>query len=118
MISEDYVEESASAMSLEEFVLFLEHVANSSMKTVRPGGHVGFIIMKQLYRLPANISFIDWPFVWYRMFIDAGGTPVARFYNAWPTTIWSAFHVTNAKLEKKILPIIGELCVFKRPEVV
>lgn len=114
MVGEEYSADGAGSYSFTEFIDFLRKLAHDSIKTLKVGGHVGFIIMSQYYRLPEGVPYVDWPFVAYKFFTEAGGTPVQRIYNMWPTSIWQPFHVTNAKLEKKLLPIMGEMLVFQR----
>jgi len=113
-IAEDYSKEGASGFTFSGFVDFLRNVATDSMKTIKVGGHVVFIIMAQYYRLPPGVPMVDWPYIWYRFFLEAGGTPIYRIHNAWPTSIWQAFHVSKAKEDGKLLPLMGDMCVFQK----
>lgn len=114
MVAEEYSADGAASYNFGDFVEFLRFVAQDTMRTLKVGGHAAFIIMKQHYRLPPGIPMVDWPFIFYKFFVEAGGTPVQRIYNMWPTSIWQPFQVTTAKLDKRLLPIMGELCVFQK----
>jgi hypothetical protein len=114
MVAEDYSADGAGSYSLSEFIEFLRYLAGAAKSTLKKGGFAAFIIMPQYYRLPEGVPYLDWPIIWWRFFIEAGMTPVQRISNMWPTSIWQAFHVTKAKEEGRLLPIMGELCVFQR----
>jgi len=114
MVGEEYSADGAGSYDLADFVEFLKVVAHNSVKILKPGGYVAGIIMGQYFRLPPGVPMIDWPFVWYKFFVETGATPVARIYNMWPTSIWQPFHVSTAKLDKRMLPIMGDLMVFQK----
>ena len=114
MVAEDYSKDGAGSYSFGEFIEFLRFLAGAAKETIKIGGFAAFIIMPQYYRLPEGVPYIDWPVIWWRFFADAGLTPIQRISNMWPTSIWQAFHVTKAKEDGILLPIMGELCVFQR----
>lgn len=114
MVAEDYSKDGAGSYSFAEFIEFLRFLAGAAKQTLKVGGFAAFIIMPQYYRLPEGVPYIDWPVIWWKFFADAGMTPVQRISNMWPTSIWQAFHVTKAKEDGKLLPIMGELCIFQR----
>jgi len=114
MVAEDYSADGAGSYTFPDFIEFLRYLAGAAKETLKVGGFAAFIIMPQYYRLPEGVPYIDWPIIWWRFFIEAGMTPVQRISNMWPTSIWQAFHVTKAKEEGRLLPIMGELCVFQR----
>jgi len=114
MVAEDYSADGAGSYTFTDFIEFLRFLAGAAKQTLKIGGFAAFIIMPQYYRLPEGVPYIDWPIIWWRFFIEAGMTPVQRISNMWPTSIWQAFHVTKAKEDGRLLPIMGELCVFQR----
>ena len=115
MVAEDYVEESASALDFPGFISFLRKLAKDTAAALPPGGTVAAIMMKQKFRLPEGLPFMDWPFVWYRYFCEAGLFSLDRIACPWPTSIWQAFHVEKAKEDRRILPLVGDLIIFAKP---
>jgi ParB/RepB/Spo0J family partition protein len=114
MVAEDYSADGASSYSFPEFVDFLKTTAVHTERVTKPGGRVAYIIMPQFYRLPDGVPYIDWPFIWYKMFCETGMVPVHRIYNMWPTSIYQPFHLTQARERGKMLPLMGDLCVFQK----
>jgi len=114
MIGEDYSPDGAGAYPLDEYIDFLRDVAVKTQRVLAVGGYAAFIMMTQYYRLPDGIPMLDYPYIWYRFFLDTGMTPIVRVYNLWPTTIWQPYHVVAARQEKRMLPIVGELVVLQK----
>ena len=115
MVAEEYTEESASSLDFPAFIGFLRKLAHDTANILPPGGTVAAIIMKQKFRLPEGLPFMDWPFVWYRYFAEAGLFSLDRIACPWPTSIWQAFHVEKAKEDHRILPLVGDLMIFAKP---
>jgi hypothetical protein len=114
MVAEDYSADGAGSYTLSDFIEFLRYLAGAAKQTLKVGGFAAYIIMPQYYRLPDGVPMLDWPLLWARFFMEAGMTQVQRVSNMWPTSIWQAFHVTKAKEEGRLLPIMGDLVVFQR----
>jgi len=115
MLAELYAEESASSFSMGEFVEFMQSVGAASREALAPGGKVALIIMKQVYRLPEGIPYLDWPMILWKVYTSMGLRLIMRVTNSWPSSIWNAPQVERAKEEKRILPLCGDLMVFDIP---
>lgn len=115
MVAEDYVQESASSLDFVGFLRFLVKLSKDTAEVIKPGGVVAAIIMKQKFRLPEGLPFVDWPFIWYQQLCEAGLIPLDRIACPWPTSIWQAFHVEKAKEDRRILPLVGDLLIMLKP---
>lgn len=115
MVAEDYSEDGVASMDFIGFLQFLKKLAHDTAAVLEPGGVVAAVIMKQKFRLPEGLPFMDWPFTWYTFFRETGLAPVDRIMLPWPTNIWQAFHVERAKENRQILPLAGDMLVFTKP---
>jgi hypothetical protein len=115
MLAELYSEDSASSFSMAEFIQFMQKVGISSRDALGPGGKVALIIMKQVYRLPEGVPYLDWPLILWKVFTSEGLRLIMRVINSWPSNIWVAPQVERAKDEKRMLPICGDLLIFDKP---
>lgn len=115
MVAEDYVAESASSLDFGDFLKFLDKLSKDTSGVLASGGVVAAIIMKQKFRLPEGLPFVDWPFIWYHQMCEAGLMPLDRIACPWPTSIWQAFHVEKAKEDRRILPLCGDLLIMMKP---
>lgn len=116
MLAELYSEDSASSMSPSDYIDFMSKVARDGKGCLAPGGKISLIIMKQMFRLPEGVPYIDWPLIMWKVFTSEGLRLVMRIINMWPTNIWMAPQVDRAKDNKSMLPICGDLLVFDVPE--
>lgn len=115
MVGEEYSEDGVGSFDFIQFLEFLRKIAYDTAEVLEPGGVVAAVIMKQKFRLPEGLPFMDWPFTWYSFFRDTGLAPIDRIMLPWPTNIWQAFHVERAKENRQILPLAGDMLVFTKP---
>lgn len=116
MLAELYSDDSASTMSPGDFIEFIRKAGRDAGAVLVPGGKLALIIMKQVYRLPDGIPYLDWPMIFWKVLSNEGYRLIMRIVNSWPSSIWVAPQVERAKEEKRILPICGDLLVFDFPE--
>lgn len=115
MIAEDYSKDSASSLSMSDFMKFMKKLAQDCYDTVdAERGVCALIIMKQHFRLPEGIEMVDWPFLAVKWFTDVGFYYANRIVNVWPTSLWGPSQIVLAKETKRLLPVCGDLLVFKR----
>lgn len=112
--AEGYSDESVSALSMEQFVTFIENLMVYTRVALKVGGHCALIITTQTHRLPESIDYIDWPFCVYYAGTHAGLTPIQRISKPWTTACYAPFQVDAAKRDKKMLGILGDILVFRR----
>lgn len=114
MLQADYEklhEDTVASFDLTDFTEMLHKLARDTYDVVRSGGYFCCIMMPQAYRLPEGIPFIDWPFE-VRIAMDAAGfTPYRRITNRWPTSIWNAAQVNQAKDQRNLLQVTGDVIV-------
>lgn len=115
MVGEEYSNDGVGSFDFIQFLQFLKKLAHDTARVLDPGGVVCAVIMKQKFRLPEGLPFMDWPFTWYSFFRETGLAPIDRIMLPWPTSIWQAFHVERAKENRQILPLAGDMLVFTKP---
>jgi ParB family transcriptional regulator, chromosome partitioning protein len=117
MLDEDYQElspETVSGLSLNGFREFLFKFCADAFATMRSGGYLALIIMPQTYKLPEGIPFMDWPFEARFAMDEAGFIPYRRITNRWPTSIWNAHQVNQAKESKELLQVTGDILIGRK----
>lgn len=115
MVAEDYSKDGVASLSIAEFMKFMKKLAIDCYNTVDEAtGVTAIIMMKQHFRLPVGLDMVDWPFLCVKWFTDAGFRYSNRIVNVWPTSLWSPSQVVLAKETKRLLPICGDLLIFRR----
>ena len=124
MLLEKYLalsKDSAAGLSYEDFLLFLNKLIVDSFQILEPGGHCACIIMRQRSKFPVGtpegMEFIDWPFFVQKAMDFTGFQIVEHVIEQWPTSIYQAYDVINAKNNRKLLGICGSLIVGRKPNV-
>lgn len=124
MLEEEYLElhkDSAGGLSLDGFLELMQNVIASAEAALKPGGYCALIIMPQYFKFPVGYdeklhgNYIDWPFLLFNYMREAGLKPWTRVINVWPTSIFNAPQVIMAKEEKRMLNIVGDLIIMRKP---
>lgn len=108
-------QDTAAALSLEDFQDWLANCIGAAFDTLQSGGHLAIIMMPQMWKLPDGIPYIDWPFEARISMDGAGFVPVARIVERWPTSTWTAQQVVDAKESKRMLQVHGDIIVGVKP---
>lgn len=118
MLEKEYLtlsKDSCAGLSMEGFKTFLHKLVVDAFLTLEFGGHFACIMMQQYSKLPVGVPFIDWPFLVETYMTYAGFQIVNHVINQWPTSIFQAYDVNNAKNHKIMLGITGGLIVGRKP---
>lgn len=114
MMKDDYVKESCSSMSLDDFLIFIDKLFKHSYKSLKDGGNIAFVITTQCYLIPEHLFYIDWPFIAYDLMQDAGFIPYTRISCPLPTSQYSGFDSIKAKETKTMMGILRDIIVMKK----
>lgn len=118
MLNADYKKlskDTVSDLSMHQFIEFLHKFSKDTFNVLKDGGFFALIIMPQVYGLPEGVPFIDWPFEARIAMDEAGFVPYRRIINRWPPSIWNAHQVEQAKGEKGILQVTGDIIIGRKP---
>jgi len=110
----DYGEESVSALSREQYLVFFDKLAHDSYLTLRPKGYLAFLMSNYIdYKTPEESIFV---FDYYKCFISAGFTPIIEIQCPLSTEQYTGFQVNQAKALEKILVRSRSLFIFQKIE--
>lgn len=107
-----YSEESASFVSLEEWLEFMGKLAEGCYTTIRQGGYVALLIEAFLDEKVTK-RFLDLPFECLRLFTEAGFIEVQRITVPMPSQIKDVHDVEYSKKSKIMLDLNRDLIVLR-----
>lgn len=110
---DQYTEESTSFASLEEWISFMDKLADDCYKTLRQGGYAALLIEAFLDEKVTG-KFLDLPFECLKLFTKAGFSEVQRITTPMPSQIKDVHDVEYSKSKKIMLDLNRDLIVLKR----
>lgn len=110
---DQYTEESASFVSLEEWLQFMGKLAKECHRTTKENGYIALLIEAFLDEKVTQ-RFLDLPFECLKLFTEVGFTEVQRIAAPMPSQIKDVHDVEYAKSKKIMLDLNRDLIVLRR----
>jgi cytochrome P450 len=110
---ENYSSASVSNLTYEEWLKFMEHLAEDCHITVEKGGHVALLVSAFLDEKVTG-RFLDLPFKCTEIFLKAGFIEVNRVSAPINSEVKSVQDVEMAKRRRIMLDLLRDLIVFKK----
>ena len=110
----DYVEDSISSMSKEDYLNFFRVLTENLYKKHLPNTYVAFLMSNYINYEDYEDSI--WILDYANLFKDAGFTIHSWIQCPLSTQQYQAFHITRAKENKQLLAISRDLVIFVKKE--
>jgi ParB family chromosome partitioning protein len=105
----------SAALSLTDWVAFLNDLSKHSFTTLRAGGYLALLLAAQTEKdLPAGFGYLDHAFFGYAAAISAGFLPVRRI-SCPMDGAYLPQHVRRARTEGRLLGQVRDLLVMQKP---